>query len=296
MTYHTSSTKLFQEHSEPAEGGGGGAGVVVDHREVSASTGESAFSADGKLGKNWWAKLGDEFAPHAARAATFKDVGGLFKSYIHSLASKPSLPGENASEDDVAAWRTIAGVPTDPKDYGLTAPEEMPQDLEFNEAAVARVAAVAHKHHVSATAMKALLNEQIAIAGERAAEYREMAEAQKRDAEDQLIREWKGDFEANKSTVRHLAGRLAESAGIQDGPELQQLANNPAFARMLLQASKLFGEDSTRSPLGYGDMRSSQQRADAIMSGKDAQWSDRYKRGEMAALELVSDLLRKAQD
>jgi hypothetical protein len=290
MNYSIPRTMHYQEATETPEGGGGTAvAPSPDHSST------SAFSPDGKLGKGWWNQLGDEFAPHAGRAATFKDVGGLFKSYVHALASKPSLPGESASDDDVAAWRTIAGVPETPEDYGLTAPDEMPEDLEFNEAAVARVAAVAHKHHVSAAAMKALLNEQVAIAGERAAEYREMAEAQKRDAEDQLIREWKGDFEGNKSTVRHLASRLAESAGIPDGPELQSLANNPTFARMLLQASKLFGEDKTRTPLGYGDLRSDRQRADAIMSGQDAQWGDRYKRGEMAALELVSDLLRKAE-
>ena len=99
--------------------------------------------------------------------------------------------------------------------------------------------------------------------------------------------------------MRHLATTLASQAGIdpQDAT-FADMVNNPAFARMMLEVSKLTQEDRITTPTGFGDLRSPQQRADAILNGSDPIWGTKYPEGSheerMAAYTEVTRLLHSA--
>ena len=118
---------------------------------------------------------------------------------------------------------------------------------------------------------------------------------QQQTAQDALVREWRGDFEANSSMVRHYTSRLAESAGIAaDDPAIQQLANTPAFAKMMMQVARMTSEDGVRAPGGTGNFLSPRQQAEEIMSGKDPVWGERYRHGDRGAMQHVSGLLEES--
>lgn len=267
--------------------------AVADTTQTNAAP--SFVGADGAFAEKWYEQLPPEFSPHHSQLGTFKDVAGLAKSYIHMRANGPSYPGTNATEEDVARFRQIAQVPEKPEGYGIAKPESLPEGLEWDDNVVNRVLQVAHKHHVPAAALKAIIAEHTAIEGERAAAYKDASAKAQQDAQNELVNEWRGDFEANSSKARHMAGVLANNAGIpEDSPALAQLANNPAFAKLMMQVTKLTGEDGMRAPAGFGDLRSAQQQADEIMAGKDAVWGAKYLEGDIAAMEHVGKLLQKA--
>jgi hypothetical protein len=269
--------------------------TVVDTTQQ--QTTPSPFGTDGKFGENWHLSLGDEFAPHAETLKRFGNVTDLAKSYVHLRGTGPGYPGENATTDEIARFRQLAKVPASPAEYGIQKPENLPPGMEWNESFLGEMAAVAHKHHIPGPAFQALVQAQLAHAQTHAQTTESTRSAEIKAAQDGLVAEWRGDYENNLATVRHLTSRYAERAGIpEDSPHLAALMNNPDFARIVHQVSTLTAEDGIRAPSGMGDLRTPRQVANDIMSGKDEQWGAKYMEGDRAAMEHVGRLLQKAEE
>jgi hypothetical protein len=230
---------------------------------------------DGKLADDWFLALGDEFAPHAKDLGKHKDLRSLITELDYFRKNGVEYPGEGAPSSSIERFRKIAGVPDTAEGYGLTAEAmALPAGMEFDSELASAVAAAAHATHAppaTVAAMAKTFNEILAKRTQDAqVEYQQGLKA----AQDHLVAEWRGDFAQNASTVRHLTGKLAEASGIAaDSPALQQLANTPEFARMMLHVSKLTQEDGIRTPTGFGDLRSAQQKIDEIKQGRDPLWS-----------------------
>jgi hypothetical protein len=275
----------------PPEGGdGGGGGSSTPPAPVH-------FNPDGSFAEGWTSKLGDEFSPHADALKDFKDVKGLAKSYLHFRKTGPSYPTEGAQPEDISRFHALAQVPVEgtPTAYGLALPEGA---SELDKSVLDRITAVAQKNHASAPAVRAMVAEYQAIQAEVQQAYEDEQAKATKAAQDDLIAAWRGDFEVNKSIVRHLATTLAAQAGIApEDASFASLVDNPAFGKMLLEVSKLTREDSIRTPAGMGDLRSPRQIADSIMDGSDPVWGKKYKDGtddeKRAAYQEVARLLNK---
>jgi len=257
------------------------------------------INSDGSLGANWHTALGDEFAPHAAQLSTFKNVAGLAKSYLHLRSSGPSYPGEASSPEEVNRFRSLARVPQEGTldSYGIKVPEGI---ADVEKGMFDRIAKVAHEHHVSGPGLAAVVAEYQKIQGDVISSHEAEQAAAERHGEDLLIARWGNDFEPNKSTVRHVLSTLAGSAGIAaDDPYMAGILNNPAVALIALEFSRRTGEDPTRTPSGFGDLRSPRQRAESIMAGSDPTWGRQYTEGnteeKQAAYQEVMKLLNEAK-
>lgn len=286
--------RLFQEVADTPADTGTGQDTSQQQKQTPAY-----FNQDGSFGENWHAGLGDEFAPHAATLGRFKNVGDLAKSYMHLRANGPAYPGEGSTLEDIARFRQLAQVPETQEGYAYK-PENLPEGLEWSDEKASGFFELAHKHHMPAPAVKAIVDYQLEREAARMQEAEAAAATERKAAEDALVAEWRGDFEANKSTVRHLTETLARSAGVPtDDPAISQLANTPAFAKIMMQVSKLTAEDAIRTPAGFGDLRSPQQRADAIMDGTDPEWGKKYTEGtteeRAAAYQFVTQLIAQAK-
>lgn len=283
------STPLFSEANPEPPGGGG----ALAAPPASNTPPPQAFNSDGTFAENWTTALGDEFSPHADALKNFKDVKGLAKSYLHFRSTGPTYPGDGATDDDVARFRGLAQVPATPEAYGLTVPDGA---TDSDKAVIDRIAKAAHKAHIPAPAMKSLFEEFNAIQAEQLQALNDEWTAKQKAAEDALVSEWRGNYEPNKAAVRHLATTLATQVGVdpQDAG-FTEMVNNPAFAKIMLQVSKLTQEDRILAPSGLGDLRSNQQRAEAIMDGSDPIWGKKYVSGshdeQMAAYNEVKRLL-----
>jgi hypothetical protein len=171
-------------------------------------------------------------------------------------------------------------------------PEGVPFDSELAEA----VTKAAHASHTPPAALHAMARTFNEVFTKRAAEAEAAAMAQRKAAQDALVAEWRGNFETNAATVRHVAGRLAETAGVE--PEaVAELANNPAFARVMLQVSKLTAEDRTATPTGFGDLKSPAQKIADIKAGNDPHWSPKFNStSERERLEAYNHIKRLREE
>lgn len=257
----------------------------------------SILGDDLKFAENWHAALGDDFAPHAGSLAKFKDLAGLAKSYIHAQTMGIKYPGEDADADSVIRFRQVAGVPNDPtlEAYGLTLPEDAGDDVKD---LYGRITQAAHAAHVPPAALQKLVSTFEAIEGERLQQHTDAQAKAIETARNALVSEWRGDYEANSSKVRHITEKIADTTGV-DVAALGDITNNPAFAKLMLGVAKLTSEDGIRPPANMGDLRSDMQRAEDIMAGKDAVWGEKYQRGsdeeKREAFKIVASLLDKAR-
>lgn len=287
---------LYHEASDDMAGGGDGGATATTATGVdsgAATPPAGLVNADGSFAEGWFSRLGDQYAPYAETAKNFRHVGDLVKSVVHLRGAGPKYPGEQATPDEVARFREAALVPKEAAGYGLSAPERLPDGVAWDQATADRFAEIAHKHHIPAPAMKALVAAQLEIEGGRAQQFRDHVARQQREAQDGLVAEWRGDYNANIQQARQFTGRIADAAGLSQ-EDAARLASDPAFARVAVAMSKLTAEDAIRAP-AMAELRSARQRADEIMRGTDSQWGRLYQEGNRQAMEVVTELLRRAE-
>lgn len=258
------------------------------------------IGADGKLGENWFLDLGDEFSAHAADLGKHKDIRSLITELDYFRKNGVEYPGEGAPQQAIDRFRKIAGVPETPDGYNLTAESlALPEGMELDQELATAVASAAHKHHAPPAAVMAIAQEFNALLGKRTAEAAKAQAAAVKSAQDALVAEWQGDYQTNASTVRHLTTQFAQAAGIPaDSPDVPALANNPTFARMMMQISKHISEDRITQPTGFGDLRSPAQKIADIKAGKDPVWSEKWhsksEADRLAAYKHVESLMASA--
>ena len=156
-----------------------------------APTTPRVFNEDGTFAENWHQAFGDEFSAHGETAARFKNPGDLLKSYVHLRQTGPAYPDAMATPDQVARFRQLANVPSNPEGYNLPIPEQLPEGVEFDQALAADFAKLAHQHHVPAPALRALMEKQLAIASAEASEHAQAIAKAQEEARSSLINEWK---------------------------------------------------------------------------------------------------------
>ncbi len=104
------------------DGGGGGEVALVDH--------------EGNLTENWKDHLDEDIRGEECLklVTNFKEFG---KQFVHAQRmtgkDKVALPGENASDDELAVFYDQAGRPKTVDDYAYTRPEGVPEGKRSDE-------------------------------------------------------------------------------------------------------------------------------------------------------------------
>lgn len=257
---------------------------------VAATTTAALIGADGKLGENWFLGLGDEFSAHAKDLSKHKDIRSIITELQYNRKNGVEYPSGNSTEATVSRWKSVAGVPETAEGYNLAAPEGSEADSEL----ISIVSAAALKSHAPPQIVEAIAAAYNEVMVKRSEENRKEAEKQFAEAQDSLVKSWGSDFENNASTARYMTKKLAESAGITDTQQLDAMLALPDFSRLMVQIAKNNREDSITHPTGYGDLRSPADRIEAIRSGKDPVWGEKWKSGDVDAYNFVAKLRQEA--
>ncbi len=175
----------------------------------------------------------------------FKSVDGALKSYANleqamRSSNKVAIPGENASPEEIALFRSKTGVPEKPDGYKIATPDGLPAELwpaEF----VSGFQAKAHELGLSekqATELAKWRGEQLG------AEWKKGTEtliASRDAAIADLKKEWGASYDANVA----LAEKGAAAAGLTADvlKTTPELSNNPHFIRAMQAVALKLGED-----------------------------------------------------
>jgi uncharacterized protein YpuA (DUF1002 family) len=154
-------------------------------------------------------------------AGKFTSLDALVESYNKmggELKSRIRVPGEDASEEDVAKFRKALGVPNSAEEYALTPPEGKEYD-EADLAIISEFAEVALEHNVPAAAFSAFMQKLAERASGLRENVAEQIEDAREEAEEALHKEWGNDFDKNVQ----MATRAAKAHG---GTEFVKFLNS----------------------------------------------------------------------
>lgn len=286
-----------------AQGGQQGAGTVFNGggsaggqqgaqggQQAAGSSGgsfrDTVLAEDGSFVGKWTDRLPDDLKQHEATLGRFPNFVEMARSYVHArskLGEKVAPPpAENATPEQVKAWRALVGAPETAEGYGIKKPDKLPDGVEWNDDLAKGFAAMAHKHHLPPAAVQEIMGWWTEQSGNLAKAGREAAEAGLQTAlkkqEDELRQAWGQNMDEKFG----IAMRAARTFGLQGNPADW----TPKDIVMALEmAGRSISEDKLLKADGPGSGMSSRQAANAIMDHKNQDRMARAYRGEFGAEE-----------
>lgn len=189
-----------------------------------------------------WAK---QLGLPEAFASKFKTVDGALKSYANlekmlGNQNKVAVPGDNASKEEIALFRSKIGVPEKADGYKIAKPEGIPDEL-WGAERVTAYQAKAHELGLTAKQAEGLAAWQAEQLGGDVKTNQAALTAHRDATVAELKKEWGGSFDANVA----LAERGAAAAGLTADvlKSTPELSNNPHFIRAMQAVALKLGED-----------------------------------------------------
>lgn len=153
----------------------------------------------------------------------------------------PKKPGADSPPEDHAKYfaelRKYTGAPEKPEDYGLKAPDTLPEGVEWNAELASKAASIAHKYSVPPEALQEL----IALNNENVSGLIAKSESVQKEQVDAMVAELNTEWGADAKNNWQRANRGAVALGVD--LEKSGLGNNPHFIRAALRFDEMIGDD-----------------------------------------------------
>jgi hypothetical protein len=282
--------------SSPDTGGSllGGSETKSGGTATTSTSSTDASSAwvneKGEFSEGWLDRLPDDFKDSKQILGQFKDINGALKTLVNQqklLGKKADavlIPKDDASPEEVAAFRAKLGVPENADAYSLK-PKDLPQGVEWNEAQAKEFNKFAHEKGLTPAQAEALMSwdaqREMVKAQEAQAKQREEFETARKTLADA----WGDKFETNKA----VATRMAQSLGLD--PNTKGLSD-PAVVVALERAARMVSDDKIVSSDVSATMMAGKARAMDIMTNPQNPLYSKYQKGDKGTAELVFDLLQ----
>jgi hypothetical protein len=212
-------------------------------------------------------------------------LGASYQSLEKAFSEKREIkiPGEKATPEQIAAYRAevrkITGAPEKPEDYGLQAPDNLPEGMIWNSDAATKAATIAAEYGIPPEALHKLIDISNENLGGMIAKSAEMEAQQIQAVIDSMNTEWGVD--APNNWQRAARGALAVGIDIKSS----KLANDPEFIRASLAIDKFLREDS--GLIGSDNATATyQEQADRIRKSDDYQGKNGAEKQEAALAQL----------
>lgn len=283
------SQEATQVASTPAPTGGS----LLDGGSpaVEAPTPSSAWvNEKGQFGENWLDRLPADLQDSKQILGQFKDIDGALKTLVNQqrlLGKKAEavlIPKDDASPEEVAAFRAKLGVP-DSVDKYSTKIEGLPEGMALDEASVKQFNELAHKTGLTPAQAQEAVKFYAGLEAQNAQQAEVQAKAQFEASRKELAEAWGDKFEVNKN----VATRMAQTLGLD--PNSKGLSD-PKVVIALERAARLISDDKIVSSDSSATVQVGKSRAMDIMTNPSNPMHSKYREGDAATAALVSDLLR----
>ncbi len=249
--------------AEAAAAAKGGEGD--DAEAAAAAAALAAKGGDAEEGEeNYWEKARERFANGdeklATRAARYASPEATLTALIaaqNRISSGELLSAlpENATEDEVKAWRVERGLPEDSKGYDLKGIEIQESDQPIIDSMLE----YAHKSNQTLEQVKTNIEWYHEAKATQEAARQELDETQKNETLDSLNTEWGPDFRRNQNMVKGFLDRHFPADVVKEltGGRLgsgRGFFNNAEMLRSFLALELELNPAGVVTPSGGGDM------------------------------------------
>lgn len=246
----------------------------------------------GKFTDRWTEKLPDGFKEHSKTLSKFSDPVALMTSYVslekaysQKSSSSVKLPGDDASEADWSKYRDAIGAPKDAKDYGISKPQDIP-DEQWNSALADKVTTVALKYGIPAKAMHELVDTYNGSMKDLISTSQDAVVKQADTTVTTLTNEWGVESKNNWQK----ANRAATALGL---PLDDNSILRPDIVRALVRIDDLISED--KGLVKGGDARETYQEQIDKLKSSDAYQGKKGHKVQMETQARIMDLMKAMQ-
>lgn len=198
-----------------------------------------------------------------------------------SKSQAPKKPGADATPEQQAQYyadlRKFTGAPEKPEDYGLKAPDNLPQGVEWNADLATKAAGIAHKYGVPPEALHELIalnNENVGAMVQKSGVAQQSAH--KEQFVEALTKEWGSDAASNWQAIdRGTTASGVDKTAFDPGADVTLVQRE--LAKVVLQRDQDFRDDkgliSSDSPVTYKEQMQRIQQGDDFTgkNGPEAQ-------------------------
>jgi hypothetical protein len=253
-----------------------------------------ATEAPAASAEDWRASLEEDMAKRAQKFASPADLAKSYFELESRLGKSVVLPGKNASEEEIAAFRKRLGVPDSADGYTLPLPEEVVSD----EGAMARLNAFREKMHkagatpASVQAAYETYQEMVSAASE---ERTAAMEAAREKAEADLRKEWRGqEFDRNVSYAQRALQSFDGDKTFQSWVESAEVdgikvGNHPQFLKLFAKIGRTMSEDSVHLAPSEDEVLSLNEQVSKLRDDK----REAMKRGDRATAQRLDEQERQ---
>lgn len=244
--------------------------------------------------EGWIDELGEEFEDGRPTLSKYGDIKALAKSHI----SLQKMMGERAGKlnpltpestpEEVSKFRKAFGVPEEAAGYGIKAPDNLPEGMQWNQEQADAYGEVLHKHH----APPAMVEELMAMNAQAEIQRQEQSEA----AYDALVAEgtaelkkdWGSDYDKNIADAQ----RGAATLGLDPkGP----FFNDPQIVKAMARMTGLVSESKLVTGHENPSLMDGPTRAQEIMNNPTNPYYQRYYEGDEKVQAMVAGLLKQGK-
>lgn len=269
-----------------------------------------SIGAGSSSSSDWRAFLTDDLKADPvvsgwAEKASEKDIPSVLKSYAHlskRLGSSVNIPGKDAKPEEIEAFKgklyeagLFSKPPTDPKEYGIAAPAELPPGVKWSEELAGKLGSVLHKHGIPKGAAPELL----ALHMEALAGSAPTLNVNQEQAMAQLRAEHGDQFDQRADMVKRMSGSIFKTPEEVQFFEQSGLGDHPAFLSVLMRLAPLAMQDSSfveSIPSGNGELTPEQVRSEyaEIISNPKHPMHEGLHRRDPKVEEYVTNLYNRA--
>jgi len=305
MKYLTRTLFFFDADTATGGGNDGGAPaapaapaaatLIADTPAQTQSSSAGYFDQNGAFVEGWVDKLPEDFISPDEREA-FKTHAGKYKSPLDVVKSDfhkekmlgkrgTFVPGENATPEEVAAFRKATGVPEAADKYNLK-PAQLPEGLAWDDALAKPYAEIAHRHNIPEKAMQEIVAAHLQTEQSRMQAISGMVEKDLASGRAELKQAFGEKF--NEKIA--MAQQAAKTVGVDP---LSRGFMDPAVVQGFVRLAEMISED--KIALG-GDGKSLQggmNRAKDIMTNAQNPYHAKYQAGDEDTVAMVRSLMQQ---
>lgn len=245
---------------------------------------------------SWRDTLPDDIKDWANK---FDSPATALKSYRElekKMGRSITLPGKDATPEEVQAFHKKLGVPASPADYKLELPEHLPEEVRKDPLSDPLLKEFIETSHANGKS-PAQVQADLGLFYKAMASVQEQADAEQarlvQKADEDLTREWGSDKEANLTYARRAVTQFDGDARFKeflDTAEIGGIAigNHPEFVRFFAKVGRALAEDSVQLEPTEAERSSANDEAAVLREKRD----EALRRGDRAAAQRFDEAER----
>jgi hypothetical protein len=253
------------------------------------------FEEDGiTLGEGWRDELGDDLKDDKT-LADIKDVPSAMKMLVSAQkmvgSDKVSLPGVDATDDDWNTFFTSIGRPAEEAGYGLSKPEDFPEELPFDAEFMKGFQAIAHKIGLLPAQAKKLFDWHNGVTKTTYGKGQTALDDMKTETEKGLREKWGDKY--NENMKKSLAAvRAFVSPGDVEKFDKDGLGNIPWLVEAFSKIGDTISEDKLAISHVSDNTTTARAEIDRIMGDLKHPYHDKATPGHTEAVNKMQDLYK----